>query len=157
VTKIYRQATSSRSKREESEQEKIANEAVRIFETMNSVALEVKIHFSADNEFNKRNRRRFATAIASLVNAYAPTEDGPCVLQNDWANPEMFPYEVDSIGIYRLASLKRNIWSVASAGFVQEDFVAENASRDHEERRAHRQLSNLLRILATDRVRLGRR
>src|SRR6266536_1152581 len=26
---------------------------------------------------------------------------------------------------YRLASLKRNFWSVASAGFVQEDFVAE--------------------------------
>jgi hypothetical protein len=125
VTKIHRQATSNRLKREESEQEKIANEAVRIFETMNSVALEVKIHFSADNEFNKRNRRRLATAIASLVNAYAPTEDGPCVLQNNWTNPETFPYEIDAIGIYRLASLKRNFWSVASAGFVQEDFVAE--------------------------------
>ncbi|OLB00280.1 MAG: hypothetical protein AUH08_09070 [Verrucomicrobia bacterium 13_2_20CM_54_12] len=125
VTKIQQQSGSNRSRRQESEQEKIANEAVRIFETQNSVALEVKIRFSANGEFNKRNRNYFATAIAILVNAYLPIEDGPRVLHNDWSDPEMFPYELDSIGIYRLASLKRNFWSVSSAGFVQEDFVAE--------------------------------
>ena len=43
VTKIQQQSGSNRSRRQESEQEKIANEAVRIFETQNSVALEVKI------------------------------------------------------------------------------------------------------------------
>jgi hypothetical protein len=115
VTKIHRQATSNRLKREESEQEKIANEAVRIFETMNSVALEVKIHFSANNEFNKRNRRQFATAIASEFEAQLL---------------------VGCLGRLR-----------------PRRFCRGNASRDREERRAHRQLSNLLRILATDRRR----
>src|SRR3989440_10148356 len=80
VTKIQQQSGSNRSRRQESEQEKIANEAVRIFETQNSVALEVKIRFSANGEFNKRNRNYFATAIAILVNAYLPIEDGPRVL-----------------------------------------------------------------------------
>src|SRR5256885_4265077 len=51
---------------------------------------------SANGEFNKRNRNYFATAIAILVNAYLPIEDGPRVLHNDWSDPEMFPYELRS-------------------------------------------------------------
>src|SRR6266487_4758744 len=130
VTKIHRQATSNRLKREESEQEKIANEAVRIFETKNSVALEVKIHFSADNEFNKRNRRRLATAIASLVNAYAPTEDGPCVLQNNWTNPETFPYEIDSIGILSTSEFEAQLLVSCVGRLCSRRFCRGNASRD---------------------------
>lgn len=54
-----------------------------------------------------------------------PKVDGPCVLENDWTNPDAFPYEINSIGLYRLATLRCNFWSVPSAGFVQEDFVSQ--------------------------------
>src|SRR5256885_2255646 len=53
VTTLHQQSTPSRSRGRESEQEKIANEAVRIFEIQNSATLEVKIHFSANGEFSK--------------------------------------------------------------------------------------------------------
>jgi hypothetical protein len=125
VTKIHQQTASNRLRRQESEQEKIANEAVQIFETKSSIPLEVEIHFSANSVFNKRNRSRLAMAIANLINAYLPSEAGPLVSRNDWSDQEAFPYEVDSISIYRLAGLKQNFWSVPSAGLVQENFVAE--------------------------------
>ena len=125
VTEIHQHAGSNQLRRQEAEQKKIADQAVRIFETKSSTRMEVKIHFSANSEFNKQNRSRFATAIADLVSANLPNEDGPLVLQNNWSNPEVFPYEVDSLSIYRLGGLKKNFWSVPSAGFFQEDFIAE--------------------------------
>jgi hypothetical protein len=125
VTKIHRHSASNPLRRQESEQKKIVSEAVRSFESENSIPLEVKIHFSANSEFNKASRRRLATAIANLVDAHVPKVDGPCTLENDWTNPDVFPYEVDSISLFRLATLRCNFWSVPSAGFVQEDFGSE--------------------------------
>jgi hypothetical protein len=58
-----------------------------------------------------------ATNIAA-INSYVESE-------NDSNNYKRFPYEINSIYIFRLSFLRRNHWSAPSAGIYREDFVDE--------------------------------
>lgn len=129
VTTLYHKAASQSLKRQESEQQAVVNEALKIFEEQSNAWLHVSVHFGAHTEFNKRNRKQFAKAIANLVLVHAPIQDGPRFLQNHWNDPQGFPYEIDLIDIYRLKVQKRNHWIVPSGGFVQEDFIPELQER----------------------------
>ncbi len=125
ITKIHQEKTLHQSRRQESEQRAVVDEALQVYETKCSVPVEVKVHFSSNSEFNKGNRRQFASAIADLVLANLPLQDGPAIVQNHFESPDIFPYEIDSLSIYRLSTLPKSFWSVPSAGFVQENFTSE--------------------------------
>ena len=125
VTKLHHKAASQSLKRQESEQQALVNQALKIFETKSNAWLHVSVHFGSYTQFNKRNRKQFSEAIANLVLANTPNQDGPVFLENHWSDPQDFPYEISSIGIYRLPAQKRNHWTIPSTGFVQENFIPE--------------------------------
>jgi hypothetical protein len=74
---------------------------------------------------NRQNRNYFASAIAKLVTANIPDADRFTQAENDWNNRETFPYEIDSINIYRFSKSQGNEWSAPSAGLFRENFTDE--------------------------------
>ncbi len=121
VTRINTQAL----KREESEVEAAIDEARSIYEKQNLPSLHVSVHVGDGKTFNRKNRRAFATAIATLVSKNIPTQDSSVFIDNDWADSNAFPIEINSINIYRFAKLSRNHWTRPEAGFFRSEFIAE--------------------------------
>ena len=113
-------------KRAESECEKAVLESRRIYERNNLPKLYVSVHIGGENSFNKKNRGKFAAAIAKLVAANVPSVVERYIeLENDFNNPAQFPYEIDSIYIFRHSWTEENRWSAPSAGLYRENFVNE--------------------------------
>jgi len=121
VTSLY----NDKLKRAESECEKAVLEARRLYEKRNLPCLYVSVHIGGENSFNRKNRRRFAVAIANLVAINIPSVNRFVEVDNDWNNPNQFPYEIDSIYIYRHSWPEENRWSAPSAGLYRENFVDE--------------------------------
>lgn len=121
ITRIH----TEKLKREESEVEAAITEAQHIYEELNLPHLHVSVIVGDGKTFNRQNRKKFAVAIANLVSRNLPGPDGSVELDNDWNNPDVFPFEINSIGIYRFAKLIRNHWSRPDGGFFRTDFINE--------------------------------
>jgi hypothetical protein len=121
ITALY----NDKLKRAESECEKAVLESRRIYEKHNLPKLYVSVHIGGENSFNRKNRSKFAAVIAKLVAANVPSVDRYVALENDFNNPLQFPYEIDSIYIYRHSWPEENRWSAPSAGLYREHFVDE--------------------------------
>jgi hypothetical protein len=113
-------------RREESECEALVSAARNLYEKRNLPHLQVSIHFGSEKPFSRSNRPVFASTIADLVAANVPeARNGLVEIQNDWDNPQTYPYEVGSILILRNPVLTGNYWSAGQAGWISEDFVPE--------------------------------
>ena len=121
VTSLY----DDKLKRVESECEKAVSEAQRIYEKRSLPCLHVSVHIGGENSFNKKTRHKFATAIANLVATNIPHVSKFTEVNNDWNNPDQFPYEIESIYIYRYSWPEKNRWSAPSAGLYRENFTDE--------------------------------
>ena len=121
ITRIH----TEKLKREESEVEAAITEAQHIYEGLSLPHLHVSVIVGDGKTFNRQNRKKFAAAISNLVSKNIPAQDGPVELGNDWNNPEVFPFEINSIGIYRLSKLTRNHWSRPDGGVFRTDFIKE--------------------------------
>jgi hypothetical protein len=119
VTRIHAQSL----KKEESEIEAVISEATRIYELNHLPKLQVGVHIGSGKTLSRKNRPAIATAIARLVEANVPSEDGLAEIDNGWNDPEIFPYEINSILILRNSALTRNHWICASFGFIQENLA----------------------------------
>jgi hypothetical protein len=60
-----------------------------------------------------------------LVAANIPAANDFAELENDWDNPTVFPFEIHSVSILRHAVLKRNYWTIPSAGWFRENIARE--------------------------------
>ena len=120
VTRIHH---ANEPRQQESEYRSLVSAACRLYESESTIPLEVKIHFGGSTQFKKRNRDKFARILANLVLTNIPRPDSWISLENNWENPTFFPYEIAGLSIIRLSALRRNFWSVPSAGFFQEDFA----------------------------------
>lgn len=114
----------SHLKKEEAEFEAMVNEARLIYETKGLPCLWVTISSHTKAAFNKLNRKAFADKIANLVALNIPCINGWKELENDWHNPDVFPFEIDSFSINQNSKLSRNHWIVNSWGWIQENFGA---------------------------------
>lgn len=114
-----------KQKRSESECEKAVLDACRIYEKQQLPNLHVSVHIGCENNFNKKNRSRFAKAIAKQVSDNIPQPKAFVDLENKWDDSESFPYEINNILIFNLPALERNHWNVPSGGFCREDFETE--------------------------------
>ena len=110
-------------KRTESESEAVVDAARIIYEKRNLPNLHLGVFLSAQTQFNKQNRNIFATALADLVGANIPAPNDITEVENDWGNASAFPFEIRSVLIWRPPSLTRNCWTVASFGWIRENFV----------------------------------
>jgi hypothetical protein len=121
ITRIQKE----KLKREESEVESAIAEAQRIYERLNLPKLHVSVHVGDGKSFNRSSRKKFAAAISNLVSKNIPTQDGSIELENDWSNPDLFPFEINSIGIYRFAKLTRNHWNRPDGGIFRTEIIDE--------------------------------
>ena len=121
ITSLY----DNELKRKESECEKAVLAARKLYESQNLPALHVSVHIGGENSFNRANRNKFATAIASLVKANIPAPGKYVAVENDFNNQARFPYEIDSIYIFQYAWEDNNLWTAPSAGFYRQDFAEE--------------------------------
>jgi hypothetical protein len=112
-------------KRTESECEKAVLEAQQIYEKFHLPKLHVSVHIGGESSFSRKTRNKFATAIAKLVAANIPAVGKFTELENHFNNPTQFPYEINSIYIYRYSWPDENCWSAPSAGFYRENFIDE--------------------------------
>jgi hypothetical protein len=110
-------------KRTESESEAMVSAACSIYEERNLPNLHLGVFLSAQTPFNKQNRKALATALADLVTANIPAPNGITEPENDWGNASAFPFEIRSVLIWRPPSLSRNCWTVASFGWIRENFA----------------------------------
>ena len=120
VTKIHH---ANEPRQQESECRSLVNTACRLYESESTIPLEVKVHLGGSTQFKKRNRDKFARILANLVLTNIPRPDSWISLENNWKNPNFFPYEIEGLSIIRLSAFRRNFWSVPSAGFFQENFA----------------------------------
>ena len=120
VTKIHH---ANEPRQQESECRSLVNAACRLYESESTIPLEVKVHLGGSTQFKKRNRDKFARILANLVLTNIPRPDSWISLENNWKNPNFFPYEIEGLSIIRLSAFRRNFWSVPSAGFFQENFA----------------------------------
>ena len=109
-------------RRTESECQSFVDEARRWYESLNLPHLHVSVHLGADKPFTRANREKFGKTLAKLVAKNVPATNGLIEVENDWNDPEEFPYEIQSVLILRNPALRRNHWNAPSAGFFQEDF-----------------------------------
>jgi hypothetical protein len=109
-------------KKDESEIEAVISQAVRIYERENLPKLHVGVHIGSGKTLSRQKRPAIAAAIARLIKANVPVEGGLADLENDWNDPDAFPYEINSILILRHSALTQNYWNCASVGFIQENF-----------------------------------
>ena len=110
-------------KQKESECEQAVLAARKIYEKKNLPNLHVSVHIGGKNSFNRATRNKFATAIANLVAANIPLPGKYSEVENSWNDPNQFPYEINSICIYRYSWSDKNIWTAPSAGFYREHFI----------------------------------
>jgi hypothetical protein len=85
----------------------------------------VGIHVSKGKPLSKHNRKTLASAMAELVATNVPDENDCVSIENGWGSPDIFPYEIHAIDIFRHSKLTQNCWSGPSFGFIREDFVTE--------------------------------
>jgi hypothetical protein len=119
VTRILHESL----KRTESESEGVVAAARSIYEKRNLPNLFVLVSVGAEKSFNRKNRNVFATVLANLVADNVPPANNSIDLENPWNNPEGFPYEIHSVSIFRNPLFTRNYWTVASWGWIVENFV----------------------------------
>jgi len=112
-------------KRTESECEKAVLDARRIYEKQGLPKLHVSVHIGGEISFNRANRKKYANAIAGLVAANVPPPGKYVAVENGFNDPARFPYEIDSIYIYRYSWPDENHWNAPSGGFYREHFVEE--------------------------------
>ncbi len=86
--------------------------------------VEVHIFLAAQTKFNKKNRIHFARKLSNLVAQRIPPDRSWVSVDNDFNDPEHFPYEFDSFSIARYGH-ERNYWSIPGSGWMQENFIAE--------------------------------
>ena len=109
-------------KRDESEVEAAIAEAQNIYEGLTLPNLHVSVHVGDGKTFSRKNRKKFATAIANLVSRNIPAQDGLVEIENDWNNPDVFPFEINSIHICRLAKSTYSHWYRPDACFLPTEF-----------------------------------
>jgi hypothetical protein len=112
-------------KRAESECEKAVLESQLIYETYNLPKLRVSVHIGGSNSFKRKSRSEFANTIAELVKTNFPPTDGRVTLKNNFKDRAKFPYEIETIFIWRDSWREENLWTAPSAGLVRKDFVDE--------------------------------
>ena len=112
-------------KRAESESQAMVDMALSLYEKRKLPNLKLGVFLGAETAFNKQNRTIFATALAELVAANIPAPNDFAELENDWDNPRVFPFEIHSVSIFRHAVLKRNYWTIPSAGCCRESIARE--------------------------------
>jgi len=119
VTRILHQQL----RQTESETESLVAEASRIYQKRNLPNLHLGVTLGSEKLFDRSNRTKFATALADLVAANVPERNGLVEVENDWSNPEVFPFEIHSVLILRNAALTKNHWTIPSFGWIVENFT----------------------------------
>jgi hypothetical protein len=119
ITSIHEQSL----KRNESESEAVVSEAQEIYEKCNPTKLQVSVLIGNAESLKRNNRTSIASAIANLVSANVPDKDGVTEIENDWNDSAQFPFEINSILIFRNKALTRNHWTCGSSGFIQENIA----------------------------------
>ena len=141
LTRIH-QKSANTSRAQESERQKLADKASLIFEQLSPIKLHVSIHIGGYTAFSNRNIEEYADKVVQLVIANMPIEGSWKILRNPYNDRNIFPYEFSNISIARNAAFTRNLWTLPSGGFVQEDFVPELkeviAAKDKLLRRYHK-------------------
>jgi hypothetical protein len=103
LTELYRTPESDKQPRQagESLRRQIVEQACSIHRSNAGPPLDVSVHFSMNQEWNKKRVRELAPKLAQLIFDQPPAEGENRFLHNPWTDPTYFPYEIDSIDIRR--------------------------------------------------------
>jgi len=126
ITRIYKSANfrGTNPQVQENEQNLLRAECKKIYDEMGLPNVEVHILFNSFTSFNKKNRREYANKIVQLVSMNLPPSRGVHRIVNDYKNVNTFPFEIDSITIYRFG-YNKSFWGESGVGFVQQHFINE--------------------------------
>lgn len=124
VTRIYLKPPKNNNplQLQESECQQLVAESQKIYEEMNLPKIDLRVLFSSDIHFSKKNRKVYANTLAKLVALNLPAHNSVKHIENDHESPNLFSSEIDTISIARFSNLKHNFWTTLEAGYVQEDF-----------------------------------
>jgi len=123
----------SERKAQESQQEKIVNAAVRLYESRNLPSVIVRIHWHPGVQLSRRRVRELRPQLADVVAAHLP-KTSPSV----WINAEeewgSLPDAIMTVGITRLGDPTENQWVSTRGGWVPQlgmtDLERRNAEKE---------------------------
>jgi hypothetical protein len=113
LTELYRTPEPNQQPRQAGEniRKQIVDRACSIHQGHSGPALDVSVHFSMNQGWDKKRVPWLASKLAQLVFNNPPAEGQKRWLQNPWLNPTHFPYEIDSIDIRRYDWITKPHWS----------------------------------------------
>lgn len=118
-----RRINAQASMRIESEVNATVNEAIRLHVGAKLPNLLVGLHFSMQATFEKSSRFKLAKLIAGLIARNIPPLGACSFVANAWNDLENFPVEIAAMDIFRMSSLKRNMWSYTPFGLIRENVL----------------------------------